>query len=1161
MRCLRDQSAITCERDVNGGWRSNFPKADLRLREWIEVGIFSIIESRSITSTTVLTVLFSMRSIARQSVRLANHQRIRAASHARGPIVQPTRSFHAGASRFSESIPPNGSPEHQRTIEEQREKERRAADEAVRQEYNAIDEGTGVKRGGRTRSPKLAKQNDVPPPPPLPEWFLKHNILLVPEKSGGAVGGARELRCVDAQTGHTLFHVPYYPEEAQEQKEKSDREEAAKQEEIEHAKKASIPGINMIGEDFFQQKFGGQIPPVLEGENELPLGFKLGQPLDVFSSDPLSWTLLETEASARAAMGLSKRAGVSSSHAATKSDIHLHCPDSYAHDEMDQYVRDIANVLHADLIRLDANDIADLTNDYVGGNSDLPGSFSTLGYDVYDGAATTGLGIRGGRSGEHVDPDEFDEQDEEDDAEPQPMNLGHFGSFDELRKALGDKRHDINKALSNFGVAGLSVALPGGLPLAPPRPVNTQSKRPEPSEYITWDDARLIALLKDILDAPNKAKLAGLADRSESGSGKSGYAVSVQGEHDENSIPWLSRAGGMVGEVVKAMSSSARGPGPTEKKAVELKDVGESARSTEANHETRRTIVHIRDLKLILANRLGESIVKRLVRLVQRRRRDGEEVLVIGTTADDVHGPLDGLLDQYENSPFRLIVVPPLFGMSATERHAFQSSALVPPVRSIYEAPSYDRIANINLRHITGMMSRLGHRGLDSSALEASFKQLNLPGTHILSERVLPQEQVQRLVLTAIGLSQSHAKADAITPIHIALATATLARADYAVHTWTSFRDNQQFGKGAGKGIPFGKTGPGANAGAAEQNPGQARIERIKKDCNPHETRLLAGVVDPQNIKTGFNDVHATPESIDALKSMTTLSLKRPDAFSYGVLASDRLTGLLLYGPPGTGKTLLAKAVAKESGATVLEVSGAQIYEKYVGEGEKMVRAVFSLAKKLSPCVVFIDEADAIFGSRGGSGNRNTHREIINQFLREWDGMDNNSVFMMVASNRPFDLDDAVLRRLPRRLLVDLPIAKDRESILGIHLRNEALDSSVSLATLSEQTPLYSGSDLKNVCVSAAIAAVREENELAEKHKDDKDFKLPEKRTLTAAHFDKAIAEISASINEDMSSLTAIKKFDEQFGDRKGRKKKSGYGFGIGAEEVDENSARVRSGP
>jgi DNA polymerase III delta prime subunit len=1105
-----------------------------------------------------------MRSIARQSVRLANQQRLRAVSRPHSLFVQHSRTFHAGASRLSESIPPDGSPEHRRTLEEQREKERKAADEAVRQEYNAIDTGAEVRKGGRNRKATgSAKQSDVPKPPPLPDWFLEQNVLLISEGASSNVEGGRQLRCVDAQTGHTLFHVPYYPEEAQEEKAKSDMEKAAKQEQDEHAKKASIPGINMNGQDFFQQKFGGQIPPVLEGDNELPLGFKMGHKSDPMSADPLSWTLIETEASARAAMGLSAQAGASSSHAATRSDIHLHCPDSNAHDQMDQYVRDIATVLHADLIRLDANDLADLTDEYVGGSSDSPGSFSTLGYDVYDGAAATGVSIRGGRSGENMDPDEFDEQEDEDeDVDPQSMDLGHFGNFDELRKALGDKRHDINKALGNFGIAGVSVALPGGgNPFAPPRPVPTHSKRSEPSEYITWDDARLSALLRSVLDAPSKARTARLGKPSETADAQPGFAASVQGEQGENSMPWPVRAGGMVGEIVEKMQSPVAGSGSSNTiPAVELKD-DTPDQSRSANGKRKRTIVQIRDLKDILANRLGESIVKRLVRIVQRRRRDGEEVLVIGTTAADVDGPLDSLLDTYDDSPFRLIVVPPLFGMSATERHAYQSSALMPPLRSIYQAPSYDRIANINMRHITGMLNRLGHRSLRTSALEASFKKLTLPGTHILSEKVLPQEQVQRLVLTAIGLSQSHAKADAITPIHIALATAILARADHAVHSWTSFRDTQQFGKAAGKGIPFGKNGPGAGTSAAEQNPGQARIESIKKDCNAHETRLLAGVVDPQNIKTGFNDVHATPESIEALKSMTTLSLMRPDAFSYGVLASDRLTGLLLYGPPGTGKTLLAKAVAKESGATVLEVSGAQIYEKYVGEGEKMVRAVFSLAKKLSPCVVFIDEADAIFGSRGGSGNRNTHREIINQFLREWDGMDNNSVFMMVASNRPFDLDDAVLRRLPRRLLIDLPIAKDRESILGIHLRNELLDSSVNLTTLSEQTPLYSGSDLKNVCVSAAIAAVREENELVEKHKDDKDFKLPEKRTLTTAHFDKAIAEISASINEDMSSLTAIKKFDEQFGDRRGRKKKSGYGFGIGAEEVDENSARVRSGP
>lgn len=330
------------------------------------------------------------------------------------------------------------------------------------------------------------------------------------------------------------------------------------------------------------------------------------------------------------------------------------------------------------------------------------------------------------------------------------------------------------------------------------------------------------------------------------------------------------------------------------------------------------------------------------------------------------------------------------------------------------------------------------------------------------------------------------------------------------------------------------------------------------------------------SISTTFASVHAPPDTITGLKTLTSLSLIRPDAFTYGVLATDHIPGLLLYGPPGTGKTLLAKAVAKESGATMLEVSGSEVYDMFVGEGEKNVKAIFSLARKLSPCVVFIDEADAIFATRSGPGNRTSHRELINQFLREWDGMDDLSAFIMVATNRPFDLDDAVLRRLPRRLLIDLPVEKDREAILRIHLKDEQLDPSVSLPDLAKNTPFYSGSDLKNVSVAAALACVREETEQAglrslDDINNDSDVttttvagrqsKYPAKRILTKRHFEKAMDEISASISDDMSSLAAIRKFDEKYGDRKGRKtRKAGWGFGSAADaEQRLKTGRVRN--
>jgi SpoVK/Ycf46/Vps4 family AAA+-type ATPase len=210
--------------------------------------------------------------------------------------------------------------------------------------------------------------------------------------------------------------------------------------------------------------------------------------------------------------------------------------------------------------------------------------------------------------------------------------------------------------------------------------------------------------------------------------------------------------------------------------------------------------------------------------------------------------------------------------------------------------------------------------------------------------------------------------------------------------------------------------------------------------------------------------------------------------------------------------------------------------------------------------VVFIDEADALLASRGsdGRGGRPNHRDTINQFLLEWDGMNESGVFLMVATNRPFDLDDAVLRRLPRRVLVDLPTKPDREAILSIHLKDETIAPDLDIAHLAEQTPYYSGSDLKNLAVSAALTAVKDE--LDAKNKADAEgveHAYPEKRVLTKAHFEKAMGEIGASVSGDMSSLRQIKKFDEQYGDRKGRRKKNPYGF-LRVEEREED-ARVRA--
>ncbi|KAK0626195.1 P-loop containing nucleoside triphosphate hydrolase protein [Immersiella caudata] len=356
---------------------------------------------------------------------------------------------------------------------------------------------------------------------------------------------------------------------------------------------------------------------------------------------------------------------------------------------------------------------------------------------------------------------------------------------------------------------------------------------------------------------------------------------------------------------------------------------------------------------------------------------------------------------------------------------------------------------------------------------------------------------------------------------------------------------------------------PGFTSSPEEWSPdnmmGQGPSSSGSKDYDQHEKKLLSGLINAKDIHTTFNDIIVPPETKESLIGLTSLSLVRPDAFSYGVLKTERIPGCLLYGPPGTGKTLLAKAVAKESGANMLEVSAASINDMWLGQSEKNVRALFSLARKMAPMVIFLDEADALLGARHNAPGRNAHRETITQFLREWDGLSDMRAFIMVATNRPFDLDEAVLRRLPRKILVDLPLTKEREGILRVMLREESLAEDVDLAKLAVETELYSGSDLKNLCVSAAMEAVREEVRHKEAWKGEGEYVFPEKRILTRAHFDKGMREISASISEDMESLKAIRKFDAQYGDagrkRRGRK---AMGFEVVPEKKGTEEARVR---
>lgn len=161
----------------------------------------------------------------------------------------------------------------------------------------------------------------------------------------------------------------------------------------------------------------------------------------------------------------------------------------------------------------------------------------------------------------------------------------------------------------------------------------------------------------------------------------------------------------------------------------------------------------------------------------------------------------------------------------------------------------------------------------------------------------------------------------------------------------------------------------------------------------------------------------------------------------------------------------------------MLAITPAEIWHTFVGQTEQAVKGIFSLARKIHPCIIFIDEADALFPSRRSDDQRWT-RNMFNLFLSEWDGLmtDLTSPFVLLATNRPCDLDPAVLRRAPVQIHLDIPGAKERAGILGVLLKDESLGPDVDISKLVELTPHYTGSDLKNLCVAAAIACVQEQS-------------------------------------------------------------------------------------
>lgn len=234
------------------------------------------------------------------------------------------------------------------------------------------------------------------------------------------------------------------------------------------------------------------------------------------------------------------------------------------------------------------------------------------------------------------------------------------------------------------------------------------------------------------------------------------------------------------------------------------------------------------------------------------------------------------------------------------------------------------------------------------------------------------------------------------------------------------------------------------------------------------------------DIKVRFRDVAGCDEEKEEVKEIIDY-LKAPKKFSD--MGARIPKGMLMVGPPGTGKTLLAKAVAGEADVPFFSISGSDFVEMFVGTGASRVRDMFKKAKQTAPCIVFIDEIDAVGRMRGaGMGGGNDEREqTLNQLLVEMDGMsENTGIVIIAATNRPDVLDPALLRsgRFDRQITVNLPDKKGRQAILEVHARNKKLASDVNLDNLAKRTPGFSGADLENVLNEGAILAVRDSRNL-----------------------------------------------------------------------------------
>ncbi|XP_042671319.1 spastin isoform X4 [Centrocercus urophasianus] len=299
---------------------------------------------------------------------------------------------------------------------------------------------------------------------------------------------------------------------------------------------------------------------------------------------------------------------------------------------------------------------------------------------------------------------------------------------------------------------------------------------------------------------------------------------------------------------------------------------------------------------------------------------------------------------------------------------------------------------------------------------------------------------------------------------------------------------------------------------------------KIFRNVDSNLANLILNEIVDSGPAVKFDDIAGQELAKQALQEIVILPSLRPELFT-GLRAPAR--GLLLFGPPGNGKTMLAKAVAAESNATFFNISAASLTSKYVGEGEKLVRALFAVARELQPSIIFIDEVDSLLCERR-EGEHDASRRLKTEFLIEFDGVQSSGedrILVMGATNRPQELDDAVLRRFTKRVYVSLPNEETRLVLLKNLLSKQGSPlTQKELAQLARMTDGYSGSDLTALAKDAALGPIREL-----KPEQVKNMSASEMRNIKLSDFTESLKKIKRSLSPQ--TLEAYIRWNKDFGD------------------------------